>query len=90
MLLVTHIVFALASLPLMLAALVNEFFSFFSNKKILPALSGISFAGLVATGTALIIVDHARVLSTCLSGLFYLAALAVPYFAYKKLASVKH
>lgn len=71
----------------MLSAAANELFRFTKNKKILPTLSIASFVGLVTTGTFLIIVDHAKVLSTCLGGLAYLFALSIPYVVFKALSA---
>lgn len=86
MLLVAHIILALSSLPLMLAAIVNEFMPLLNNKRLLPRASAISFVGLVGTGTALIIIKHLPVLGACMEGLAYLAGLAVFYSIYKKFA----
>lgn len=87
MLLITHIFFALTSIPLMLAAVINELVGFVNNKNILPKLSALSFAGLVSTGTALIIINHLPVLGACLEGLLYLSLLAIPYVVFRKLAT---
>ncbi|HUD07333.1 MAG TPA: hypothetical protein VMR34_05610 [Candidatus Saccharimonadales bacterium] len=84
-LLIVHVIFACLSIPLMLLAVVNELAGFVKNKQLLPKLSAVAFAGLVTTGTALIVVDHARILSTCLSGLLYLSGLSVPYLVFRRL-----
>ena len=85
MLLVLHIVFALSSIPLMLASVVNEWTQHFNIGKLLPGLSAISFIGLLSTGTFLVVSEHLKLIGPCLEGLLYLALLSGLYFVSLKL-----
>lgn len=85
MLLVLHIVFALSSIPLMLASVINEWTQRFNLGKLLPELSAISFVGLLTTGTILVISDHLKLVGPCLEGLIYLALLSILYVISLKL-----
>ena len=85
MLLIAHVIFALSSLPLMLAASINELFGFISKKQILPIASVLSFIGMLSTGTALVISTHQKLVGPCIEGLTYLSALAVLYLISKKI-----
>jgi len=90
MLLVLHIIFALSSIPLMLAAIINEWTQRFNLGKLLPELSAISFVGLVTTGTILVISDHLKLVGPCLEGLVYLALLSILYFISVKVPKRSH
>ena len=84
--LIAHIIFALSSFPLMLGAAANEFFGFISNSRILPLASAGTFAGMVATGTVLVITTHHGLLGPCIMGLAYLASLSIVYLSAKYIA----
>ncbi len=84
MLVVIHILGAVTSLPFMGAALAVEILHR-SGSKILLKLSAVSFVVLLASGTGLIIANHARLLGVCTSGLLYLSGLATLYVMYRKL-----
>lgn len=88
MLVAVHILGAVASLPLMAAALAVEMLGRDGAKTLLK-FSAVSFAGLIASGTGLVIIDHTKLLGVCTSGLLYLAGLSVLYVAYKNLPSRK-
>lgn len=85
MLLILHILLATSSLSFMAAALIGKVWkkNDYTN---LTKLSGVSFMGMFATGIALGIKYHKSLMGVCMSGLFYLAILAIIYAAYKKLA----
>ena len=85
MILIAHLFFAFASLASMAAAVVLKWRAGGKKPATLVKLSTLSFVGLLATGTDLMIVYHSTILSTCLAGLFYLAALVALYALYLKL-----
>ena len=89
MLLVTHIIFAFSSLALMLVALVGRLVKSASDYERLTRGSAVAFAGLVSTGTALVIISHSPILGACLQGLLYLGGLSAMYLVYRKLAVEK-
>jgi TRAP-type C4-dicarboxylate transport system permease small subunit len=85
MLLIIHLTCAFASLALMAGAVIGSWRHKGSNYDNWAQLSGLSFGGLLATGTALAIKYHAHLMSVCLSGLFYLASLTALFALYRKL-----
>ena len=87
MLLVIHIIFAIGSLSLMIAALVDRLFKLGAKPAVFAQGSAVAFAGLVATGTALVIETHAQILGVCLQGLLYFGCLSVVYVLYKRVAA---
>ena len=86
MLLIIHIFFAFSSLALMLAALVGRLRKPSGDYGRLAQGSAVAFAGLVSTGTALVIISHSPILGACLQGLLYLGGLSAMYLVYRKLA----
>jgi hypothetical protein len=70
MLLISHIVIVISSLTLSAVGLVKP------TPGILKA-SYLLIAGTVGSGTALVIISSQPILKSCLSGLFYLAAISV-------------
>jgi hypothetical protein len=80
MLLISHLIIALSSLVAATAAVI---YPSYSKLK----LSYLLTAATIATGTALVIVTHSPLLSSCLAGLTYTAvALSLIVAAQKRLA----
>lgn len=86
MLVAIHVLCALTSLPLMLAAVTVEVLHK-AGSKVPLKLSALSFAGLVASGTGLITIDHVSMLGVCVDGLLYFGGLGTLYLVYQKLLS---
>jgi|GEM_PF-5645733 len=84
MLLVAHIFFAICGIGSMLWAVVYRLRN--CNGNHLVQLSATSFAGLVASGMALVIIDHGQIMGACLEGLLYFGVLAALYGVYRSLA----
>lgn len=86
MLLGAHIIMAISSMALMLAALAGRLRRPDRNYHRLAQGSATTFAGLVATGTALVIQNNSPILGACMGGLAYFGCLSVVYLLYRKLA----
>ncbi len=89
MLIIVHIILALISLPAMLLAIVNEKFDFIASRQLLPGIASYSFAGIITTGFALVLLQHGSMMDLCVSGLTYLAALSVAYGALRYYRSIR-
>lgn len=87
MILITHIIFAFASLGLMLAAVAGRLVKPVVDYTKLTQASAVTFAGMVGTGTVLVIKSGSPILGACLQGLCYLGGLSVAYIVYRKLAT---
>jgi hypothetical protein len=87
MLLITHIILAVTSLSLMVAALIGQLARPSGKYGSLTQWSAITFGGLVATGTALVIKYKSPILGACTAGLVYFGLLAAVYLLYKRFQS---
>ncbi len=87
-LLIVHIIFSVACLPLILSASVLKYLS--NNKATLAAkYSTYSMIGILVTGTILVVSFKANLVSTCYAGLAYTTLFAVSYLVYSKLVTVR-
>jgi hypothetical protein len=87
--LITHIAFAVACIPLMLSATVVKYFGNIKIAQSLAKYSSYSLIGLLSTGTILVIAFHAGLVNTCYAGLVYTAFFGISFVAYRKLATSK-
>lgn len=87
MILISHIIFAFASLGLMLFAVGGRLVKPAGDYTKLTKASAITFVGMVGTGTALVVKSGSPILGACLQGLCYLGGLSVAYVVYRKLAT---
>ena len=79
MLLITHIILAFASLGAMFGAVLGRLVKPAGNYQPLAQFSAVSFGGLFATGTVLVVRSHSPILGACIEGLAYFAILAVGF-----------
>lgn len=89
MLLIVHIIFALGSLILMAAATAGRLRNRRADYRGLVRGSFAGFVGLMTSGFAMVIVNHANLVSVCTSGLAWLAGLVAMYALYARLAIVE-
>jgi hypothetical protein len=71
----------------MLAAIFSEFKQRTQAGQRLATISVGCLAGLLGSGSLLVIVSRGRILSACLEGLGYIASLVLFYIVYRGLAS---
>jgi hypothetical protein len=86
MLLIVHIIFALGSIILMAGAVAGRLRDRSADFRGVVRASCVGFCGLIATGFSMVIFNGASLMSTCTSGLVWLAVLTAMYALYAKLA----
>lgn len=89
MLLIVHIFFAIGSLVLMAGAIGGRLRNRTADYRGFVQASFIGFVGLMVSGFAMVIANHANLLSVCTSGLAWLAGLVGMYALYARLAPAK-
>ena len=88
MFLIIHIIFAVIAIPLMLVAILIKYLG--SDKaQTLVKLSSYSLIGLLSTGTLLVVLFHAGLVSSCYAGLTYSVIFLATYLGYRKMTESK-